>query len=85
MPPSHAIPTTRAERTADSAITAAVRLGKLSAQSWMGVFILFGMAIWAVTLWWLAGTFTVKLDQNTQALTRCASALERMEAHFTRP
>src|SRR6185369_8760186 len=79
MPASRPITASQTDRVADSAITMADRLGKLSPQSALAVFIIFGMGIWGVTLWWVAGTFTVKLEQNTQALARCASAMERIE------
>jgi len=85
MPREQAIPLHSVERAADSGISVAKNLGKVPDRSLLVMFMLFSMAVNVAGVWWAATTGISTLNANTAALSRCASIMERLEAHFSRP
>lgn len=60
------------------------RISKKDINWWLALFTLLMMAVLAVLIWWIGTTLIDTMKENTQALTRCAAALERVERLPTR-
>lgn len=71
---------------ADAAVNVAKKAGALSDRSWLAILVAFGLLALSVVFHWhredqraMMHLFSTTLKQNSEALTRAALALERVE------
>ncbi len=87
----HASPSTvsklhEIEASAQTAVIIAKKAGELNDRSWLAIILSFGLCTLCVILYWhredqkaMSDLFANTIKQNTEALARVSSALDRLD------